>query len=146
MGLFGNSDSEVVKQDDELSGSIAIESSNGNDSEKLILSRVAGSWLKGVDFTDTDTKKTQRYWLREKTQITKLDNTVPENPLPTDARIRKDLLALKDGNFDLAQEHKEAIEVVCVTNVFVDEGNQFRIFVNKSQQNNKNRNNAESQN
>ena len=114
-GWWSSQDEQVRHKDDELSGEIFIASSNeasGSDS-RMVLSRVSGSWLKGVEFTD-GTDAAHCYWAREQTPTTAIDNTLPSSALPTDSRVRADITGLAAGTLDTAQEAKERIENVCL--------------------------------
>ncbi|KAJ9461385.1 Oxysterol-binding protein 9 [Diplonema papillatum] len=93
---------------DEIAGEIYIAAASGNG-EKMVLSKCSGSWLNGVDFSDSGKAK-KRYWDRQKTIAVAIDTATPSKPLATDCRLRKDLVLLADGAVDSAQEAKENIE------------------------------------
>eukprot|EP01064_Diplonema_japonicum_P026758 TRINITY_DN382_c4_g1_i1.p1 TRINITY_DN382_c4_g1~~TRINITY_DN382_c4_g1_i1.p1 ORF type:complete len:382 (+),score=60.07 TRINITY_DN382_c4_g1_i1:66-1211(+) len=109
-GWLSGGQAEAKVQDDELTGEIFLTPCSGNAEKKVVVATVMGSWLKGVDFQDQGTEVLKRYWEKDNTLVTLIDNDLPANVLPTDSRLRKDISHLKENNLDAAQEHKEEIE------------------------------------
>ena len=82
------------KPTDYLSGMIVQEN-------KRIVSKVYGTYLGYIDFDGI------RYWDRRHSDLFEFFMTAN---LPSDSEFREDLVALRDGNMELAQSNKEMME------------------------------------
>ncbi|TMW55893.1 hypothetical protein Poli38472_008541 [Pythium oligandrum] len=86
-------------QADDINGHIVSTKKGAN---KFPLSRIHGSWLSHLE---CDGKV---YWHVESEPV--FEHQPVEAPLPSDSRYREDLIALKNGQADLAQQEKLRLE------------------------------------
>eukprot|EP00743_Colponemidia_sp_Colp-15_P000531 GILK01000598.1.p1 GENE.GILK01000598.1~~GILK01000598.1.p1 ORF type:complete len:419 (+),score=58.86 GILK01000598.1:51-1259(+) len=74
----------------------------GSKEKKRVLAQATGSWISHVDFNGV------RYW--DVRATVKAPPTPITEPLPSDCQFREDLIALKQRQFDKAQEWKVLLE------------------------------------
>jgi len=76
---------------------------NHNEKDQTVLCRVEGSWLDEIKFDDVCYWKNRQYQPFFPVQV-------EEDALPSDSRYRIDLVALRTGDLQAAQQSKVALE------------------------------------